>query len=161
MSRLSPPVAVAVAAVLVVTLLGGCGGDGEDRSGGCDPIDDRGEPPTLDVPVFGRDDRTIRVATNRPFRIALEEASGVGDDWRIRRRPAAAVACVGADYHLAGQSGASPGSAGSRIYDLRAGAEPGRTTMVVKNCYRAGKDCEVRPEDERFAEELTFTIVVG
>lgn len=115
-------------------MMGGCGVGGTDDEGfgGCEPIDEGREPPTLDVPAFGRDDDVIRVPANMPFRISLRENPGIGDHWKVRRRPNPEVACIGAEALVYAEPDPTPGTAGARVFDLRAGEAPGRTTMVVK-----------------------------
>lgn len=116
--------------------------------------------PEPDRPTFGRNDRLITINRGRTFTINLRENPGVGDAWTVRRAPDEALAKVEDNRLTFAKRNPPPGSSGVRSFELRAGDHPGRTTFVVKNCYRAGDGCRVRPENEKLAEELTFTITV-
>jgi len=117
--------------------------------------------PEPDRPSFGRNDRTIRIDRTRTFLINLREDPGVGDAWTVRRRPDEALVRLVGDTGSFAQRNPPPGSSGVRSYELQARDRRGRTTFVVKNCFRASGDCRVAANEEQFAEELTFTIIVS
>jgi predicted secreted protein len=146
-----------VLAVVVGILTAGCGGGQSLPVRIATPAD--GADRIAEVTTFKAETTTISVRPGQRFRIAFRQNPSIGDNWQLRQPPASTmIAATGTDYVPDDKFG-GPGTGGT-LYLLFDAVSPGRTTMIVRNCWRAGAGCAVRPEDAFWATTLRFTVAV-
>jgi predicted secreted protein len=146
--------AIAAVGAAVCALGGGsCGGNGPEPAEGP-------ETGLATGGTFTRDDREISVHSGERFIVSLASNPSVGDDWRVvgGLQPGL-LELVSEDYE-SDTPDAMPGSGGTERLLFEA-AGPGTATLTIFNCYRCGGDDRPLPENEAYAETLTFTVRVS
>ena len=142
---------------VVGILIAGCGGDRPLPTRIATQAD--GSDRTAEVTTFAAETRTISVRSGQHFRIAFRQNPSIGDNWQIRQPPdSTVIAATGTDYVPDDRAG-RPGTGGT-LYLRFDAVSPGRTTMSIRNCWRAGSSCLVRPDDARWATTLLFSVAV-
>ena len=153
-------VAVVVGATaLAVLAVPACGTKTDPAAG---PTTTTGATPSGEKKVFKEDDREIHVLSGEKFGIRVDENSSIGDQWKVVSDPDPSFLEAEGDSFKPDPD-ADPeatGAGGQREFKYKA-RRAGTTTITLYNCYRCGTDGKVAPENEPYAERLTFTVTVS
>jgi predicted secreted protein len=114
-----------------------------------------------DEPTFTRDDRVIQTQPGDRFRIALDSNPSIGDDWRVVGEPDRSIVRLVSEDFVSDQPDEDVvGAGGTQLFVFEALAR-GTTEIEIFNCYRCLADDRPTPENEPYAETVTFTLEVS